>query len=80
MQAFADKGYILATGKRPYLLVDFCGGIHVLPKLIADKTVCTKDVRAFLEKDFPPDALPSVDEAKKSIADHRKSIETHLKF
>ncbi|MCU7837974.1 MAG: relaxase/mobilization nuclease domain-containing protein [Candidatus Thiodiazotropha sp. (ex Troendleina suluensis)] len=79
MQALADKGYMLATGKRPYVLVDFYGGMHALPKLIADKTVRTRDVRAFLEKDYPPDTLPSVDEAKKLIATHRKSAEAHLK-
>ncbi|MCG7983344.1 MAG: relaxase/mobilization nuclease domain-containing protein [Candidatus Thiodiazotropha lotti] len=78
VQALADKGYMLATGKRPYVLVDFYGGMHALPKLIADKTVRTRDVRAFLEKDFPADSLPSVDEAQKLIAAHRTSIETHL--
>ena len=56
----------------------FTAGMHALPKMIADKTVRTKDVRAFLEKDYPPDALPSVDEAKKLIAEHRESMETHL--
>ncbi|MEW8030470.1 MAG: hypothetical protein AB2806_22380, partial [Candidatus Thiodiazotropha sp.] len=78
VQALADKGYMLATGKRPYVLVDFYGGMHALPKLITDKTVRTKDVRAFLEKDYPPDTLPSVDEAKELIAAHRKSVEAHL--
>lgn len=78
-QALADKGYMLATGKRPYVLVDFYGGMHALPKLIADKSVRTRDVRGFLEKDFPPETLPSVDEARKSIATYRKSVEAHLK-
>ena len=79
VQALAEKGYMLATGKRPYVLVDFYGGMHALPRLIADKTVRTKDIRAFLEKDYPPESLPSVDEAKTLIAEHRKSIEAHLK-
>lgn len=79
VQALADKGYMLATGRRPYVLVNFYGGMHALPKLIADKTVRTKDVRAFLEKDFPPETLPNADEARKLIADHRKSVEAHLK-
>jgi hypothetical protein len=61
------------------VLVDFYSGTNALPKMIADKTVRTKDVRAFLEKDYPPDALPSVDEAQKLIAEHRDSMETHLK-
>ena len=80
VQALAEKGYMLATGKRPYVLVDFYGGMHALPRLIADKSVRTQDIRDFLEKDYPPDSLPSVDEAKALIAEHRKSIEAHLKF
>ena len=80
VQALAEKGYMLATGKRPYVLVDFYGGMHALPRLIADKSVRTKDIRDFLEKDYPPESLPSVDEAKALIAEHRKSIEAHLKF
>lgn len=28
VQALAERGYILATGKRPYVLVDFYGGMH----------------------------------------------------
>ena len=51
-----------------------------LPRLIGDKTVRTKDIREFLEKDYPPESLSSVDEAKALIAEHRKSIEAHLKF
>ena len=58
VQALADKGYMLATGKRPYVLVDFYGGMHALPRLIGDKTVRTKDIREFLEKDYPPESLP----------------------
>jgi len=79
IQALAEKGYLLATGKRPYVLVDFYGGMHALPKLIADKSVRTKDIRAYLEKDYPSDSLPSVDEAKEQIAKHRAAIETHAK-
>ena len=80
VQALAEKGYMLATGKRPYVLVDFYGGMHALPRLIADKSVRTQDIRDFLAKDYPPESLPSVDEAKALIAEHRKSIEAHLKF
>lgn len=79
VQALAEKGYMLATGNRPYVLVDFYGNMNSLPKLIDDKTIRTKDIRAFLEKDFPPESLPSVDEAKALINEHRKSIEDHLK-
>ncbi|MCP5299105.1 MAG: relaxase/mobilization nuclease domain-containing protein [Chromatiaceae bacterium] len=80
VQALAEKGYMLATGKRPYVLVDFYGGMHSLPKMIGDKAIRTNDIRAFLGKDYPPEDLPSVDEAKALIAIHRKSVEAHLKF
>lgn len=80
VQALAESGYVLATGNRPYVLVDFYGGMHALPKLIADKTVRTKDVRAFLEKDFPPESLPSVEEARELAARHRKMIEGHIQY
>ncbi len=76
VQALAEKGYILATGKRPYVLVDRYGGTHSLSKLIDDKSVRTKDLRAFLENDFPADSLPSVDEAEALVAKHRKLVET----
>ena len=79
VQALAERGYILARGKRPYVLVDFYGGMNALPKMINDKTVRTKDIRAFLEKDYPPQSLPSVDEARELVAIHRKEIEFHAK-
>ncbi|MFK4445223.1 hypothetical protein ABH944_005431 [Caballeronia udeis] len=75
VQALAERGYMLATGKRPYVLVDLYGGMHALPKLIDDKTVRTKDIRAFLEKDFPCDGLPSVEEARQLASEHRRIIE-----
>ena len=59
VHALAERGYILATGKRPYLLVDLYGNVNAPPKLIEDKAVRTSDIRAFLEKDFPPQSLPS---------------------
>lgn len=75
VQALSEKGYILATGKRPYVLVDLYGGMHALSKLIDDKAVKTKDIRAYLEKDFPEDSLPSVEEAEALAAKHRKLLE-----
>lgn len=75
VQALAERGYILATGKRPYVLVDLYGNANALPKLIDDKAVRTADIRAFLEEDFPVQSLPSVEEAEKLVADHRKVIE-----
>lgn len=75
VQALAERGYMLATGKRPYVLVDLYGNMNALPKLIDDKTVRTNDLRKFLEKDFPVESLPSVEEAKALVAAHRKLIE-----
>ena len=72
VQALGDCGYILATGKRPYLLVDLYGHVNALPKLIDDRLVRTKDVRARLEQDFPPESLPPVDEAREMAEAHRR--------
>jgi len=78
VQALSERGYVLATGKRPYVLVDLYGNVNALPKLIDDKTVRTKDIRAFLEKDYPLESLPSIEEAEALVAEHRKLIETAL--
>ena len=75
VHALAEKGYVLATGKRSYVLVDFYGGFHSLPKLIDDKAVKTKDIRAFLKNDFPEDSLPTVEDAQDKVAQHRKAVE-----
>ena len=75
VRALEELGYVLATGKRPYVLVDLYGEMNALPKLIDDREVRTKDIRAFLEREFPPESLPSVDEAKALVASHRKAIE-----
>lgn len=75
VQALAERGYILATGKRPYVLVDLYGNMNALPKLIDDKSVRTNDLRKFLEQDFPAESLPTVDEARALVAAHRALIE-----
>ena len=54
--------------------------MNALPKLIDDKTVRTKDIRAFLEKDFPRESLPTVEEAKKLAAAHRKVFDDHRDY
>jgi hypothetical protein len=79
VNALADNGYMLATGKRPYVLVDYYGGMHALPRLIDDKRVRQKDIETFLGKEYPAASLPSVEEAKALVKDHRKSVEAHLK-
>ncbi len=79
VRALEELGYVLATGKRPYVLVDLYGEMNALPKLIDDRAVRTKDIRAFLERDFPVAALPSVDQAKALVAQHRQAIEDFKK-
>jgi MobA/VirD2-like, nuclease domain len=79
VRALEDLGYVLATGKRPYVLVDLYGEMNALPKLIDDRAVRTKDIRAFLEREFPPESLPDVDEAKALVAQHRQAIEDFKK-
>ncbi len=75
VRALEEQGYILASDKRPYVLVDLHGHMNSLPKLIDDRQVRTNEVRAFLEKEFPSAELPRVDEARKLAADHRKAID-----
>lgn len=81
--ALEDRGYMLASGKRPYVLVDTFGKMHALPRLIDDKQVRSKDVEAYLQKDFPPESLSSVDEAR-AVADQleqqRQRLEMSLKL
>lgn len=75
VQALSAHGYLLATGKRPYVLVDLYGGTHALARLIDDKAVKTADLRDFLAKDFPPESLPKVEEAIALVERHRASID-----
>lgn len=79
VRALEDLGYVLATGNRPYVLVDIYGGMNALPKLIDDRSVRTKDIRAFLAQEFPPESLPTVEEAKALVAQHRKAREQFAK-
>jgi hypothetical protein len=61
------------------VLVDRCGNMNSLPKLIDDKKVRTKEVRAFLEKKYPKDSLPTVEEARALAAAHRAAMELFSK-
>ncbi len=72
-----DHGYILCTGRRDYVLVDYYGNANALPRLIDDKTIRTQQIREFLGDGFPIDSLPDVDETKEGIAQHRKIFEEH---
>lgn len=74
VQALEELGYILATGKRDYVLVDRFGEMNSLPKLVSDKEVRTRQVRELLGKDFPTADLPSVDEARALAAQRREAV------
>lgn len=77
--ALEVMGYVLATGKRPYVLVDKYGTMNALPKMIDDRSVRTKDIRASLEQEFPPEQLPTVEEARALVADLHKAREQFAK-
>lgn len=80
VRGLEECGYVLAAGdRRPYVLVDMYGTMNALPKLIGDRSVRTKDIRAFLEKEFPPEALPTVEEARLLVAQHRQALEDFAK-
>lgn len=79
VRSLEELGYILATGNKPYVLVDRFGNMNSLPKLIDDKKVRTKDVCAFLDKQYPKDSLPTVDEARALAAGHRAAMELFRK-
>jgi hypothetical protein len=79
VRALEDMGYILATGNRPYVLIDRYGTMNALARLIDDRGVRTKDLRAFLGKEFPPEQLPTVEEARALVEAHRKAQEQFAK-
>jgi len=79
VRALEEMGYVLATGNRPYVLIDLYGNMNALPKMIDDRSVRTKDISAFLESEFPPESLPTVDEAKALVAAHRQAREDFVK-
>lgn len=79
VRSLEDMGYILATGRRDYVLVDLYGNMNSLPKLIDDRAVRTKHVREFLGKEFPKDSLPSVEEARALASAHRAAMDLFRK-
>jgi hypothetical protein len=70
-----DMGYMLATGRKDYVLVDLNGTMKALPRVIDDKKVRIAQVREFLGKEFPKDSLPSVEEALALAKVHRAARE-----
>lgn len=79
VQALEYHGYMLASGKRPYVLVDIYGHTNSLPKLIDDRTVNTKAIRGFLGDTYSAETLPSVEEAKAMAAQHRDALKDFRK-
>lgn len=70
-------GYILANGKRPYVLVDLYGETNSLPKLIDDKAANTKAIRDFLESDYEEQKLPSVEKAQALAKERRGQLKQY---
>ena len=58
VRSLEDMGYILATGERPYVLVDRYGNMNSLPKLIDDKKVRDQG-RARLPRKEVSERLPA---------------------
>ena len=79
VQALEYHGYILAQGKRPFVLVDIHGHTNSLPKLIDDKSATTKAVREFLGDEYSEETLPSVEDAKDLAAQHLHALKDQEK-
>jgi len=75
-----EHGYILCTGKRDYVLLDYYGGMNALPRLVAGREIRIADIRDRLKKDFPPEELPDVEEAKNEIDKYRSETEKFDEF
>ena len=67
MRALEERGYLLATGKRPYVLVDAYGHTHALRRMIDEPGIKQKHLDQFLGAYCPPEILPTVDEARQII-------------
>jgi hypothetical protein len=79
VHALAERGFILAAGRRGYCVVDLYGNTNALSRMIDDRKVQKADVEAFMAKEFPLDGLPSVDEAERLVGDHRMAMEREEK-
>ncbi len=70
-------GYVLASGNRPFVLVDLYGETNSLPKLIDDKAANTKAVRDFLGADYEEEKLPTVEEAQALAKQRRGQLKAY---
>ncbi|MGD9537125.1 MAG: relaxase/mobilization nuclease domain-containing protein [Alphaproteobacteria bacterium] len=75
VHALEELGYVLATGKRDFVLVDIYGYTNSLPKMIDDRAVKTQHVRDCLGPEYAPENLPTVEEAQAIAKDRRRAIE-----
>ncbi|MEM9813557.1 MAG: relaxase/mobilization nuclease domain-containing protein [Pseudomonadota bacterium] len=77
LASLEHHGYLLAHGKRPFVLVDIYGHTNALPKLIDDKAANTQAIRSFLGEAGAAENLPTVEEAKALAARHRLALKEH---
>ena len=77
VNALSERGYILSVGRNGsrLVLVDVYGHATALTRLIDDKQVRARQVRAFLGDDYAPDKLPAVEDAQAQARQHRQAIE-----
>lgn len=76
LRSLEHHGYVLTSGRRPYVLVDMYGKLNSLPKLIADGDVRTKQIREFLGEDRE---LPDVEQAQAAAKELIKTLVAHKK-
>ncbi len=92
VKALEYHGYVLARGKRPFVLVDVYGHTNSLPKLIDDRSANTKAIREFLRPEYVMDdetvradadqrkeELPSVEKAQELAAQHLRALKDREK-
>jgi len=76
LKSLEHHGYVLTSGRRPYVLVDMYGKLNSLPKLIADGDVRTNQIREFLGEDRE---LPDVEQAQVAAKELIKTLVAHKK-
>lgn len=76
VNALQESGYILANGRRPYVLVDIYGHTHALRRMIDVPDVRMKTLKEFFGAEFAPENLPSVDEAQQMVAEFADTHKT----
>lgn len=74
IKALEYHGYTLATGRRPFVLVDIFRHTNSLPKLLDDKAANTKAICEFLGDEYGEGSLPSVQDAQALATEHRKAL------